>query len=200
MPPARVTSPAGREASAGRGTSAARVTSLPDRLLVKPGLANPAPVSSRASAAAASVAVVSDADSSSTPSPTGGFFGASAPALASALADAAVVGAAVADAAVLSAFSGLTDLKGLSGFTGPSGSGNRCGLVTLAGVKTLGEAGGGLGGALPSDPPSEPPPDSCLASPLGAVASERFSGRLVNTESGASLAAGSDEDPFWLLP
>ncbi|HEX6932592.1 MAG TPA: hypothetical protein VF162_10645 [Streptosporangiaceae bacterium] len=172
---------------------------------MKPGLANPAPVSSRASAAAASVAVVSDADSSSTPSPTGGFFGASAPVFASALADAAVAGAAVAgaalaDAAVLSAFSGLTDLKGLSGFTGPSGSGNRCGLVTLAGVKTLGEAGGGLGGALPSDPPSEPPPDSCLASPLGAVASERFSGRLVNTESGASLAAGSDEDPFWLLP
>jgi hypothetical protein len=125
--------------AAGGGVPPARAASLPEKpLLVKPGVAKPAPVSSRASAAAASVAVVSDADSSSAPSPTGGFFWA----------------APMSFAADASAFSGLTDLNGLSGLTWPSGSGKRCGLVTLAGSKTPREAGGGLGVALPSDPAS----------------------------------------------
>ncbi len=181
-PAARVTSEP-REASDGRGTSAARVTSLPDRpLLVKPGLAKPAPVSSRASAAAASVAVVSDGESSSDAPdtlPTGGL-------LTAAAASEPELGSFTE---AVSAFCGLTDLNGLSGFTGPSASGKRCGLVTLAGVNTLRGVGGVLGLLLPSASLSA----SGVARPFGAVASVRFSG-LVNTEgAGSSDPVG---DPF----
>ena len=177
-----------------RGTSAARVTSLSEKpLLVKPGLAKPAPVSSRASAAAASVAVVSDGVSSFALSPTGGcFFAEPASSLVPGV-------AALPCALAVSAFCGLTDLNGLSGLTGPSVSGRRCGLVTLAGVKTLREAGGGLGGGLGAALPSEPLSVSCAACPLGAAESWRFSACLVNTDVLAS-AESDPADPFWLLP
>ncbi len=198
MPAARVTSAArvesaARVASNGRGTSATRVTSLADRLLlVKPGLAKPAPVSSRVSAAAASVAVVSDGDSSSDAPetlPTGGLV-AAAPAAG---AEPGLFLAGLSATEAVSAFCGLTDLNGLSGFTGPSGSGSRCGLVTLDGVNTPRGVGGVLGVPLLSDPPSA----SGVASPFGTVASIRLSG-LVNTDGDGSSAPV--DDPFWTLP
>lgn len=198
VPAARLTSAArvesaARVASDGRGTSAARVTSLADRpLLAKPGLAKPAPVSSRVSAAAASVAVVSDGDSSSDAPetlPTGGLVAADA----AAGAEPGLGLAGLSATAAVSGFCGLTDLNGLSGLTGPSGSGRRCGLVTLDGVNTLRGVDGVLGVPLPSDPPSA----SGVASPFGTVASIRFSGLVNAAGAGSSAPVGN---PPWILP
>ena len=143
--------------------------------------------------------MVSDGVSSLALSPTGGFFLAGPASLL-------VPGvAALPCALAVSAFCGLTDLNGLSGFTGPSGSERRCGLVTLAGVKTLREAGGGPGGGLGAALPSEPLSASCVPCPLGAAASWRFSACLVNTDVLASAESDPAEaaeaaDPFWILP